>query len=128
MTEEMVPPPEDYYGIAKVAVEGELKVTHEMFGLDYVIFRPHNVYGERQNIGDRYRNVVGIFMNQLMKDEPMTIFGDGEQLRAFTHISDVASIIAASVHVPSAPNQIFNFSPAIPPSANTLPNVTPAPL
>src|SRR6267143_3710438 len=62
MTESMTPLPEDSYGIAKLAVEKELKISHEMFGLDYVIFRPHNVYGERQNIGDRYRNVVGIFM------------------------------------------------------------------
>src|SRR6266853_1454834 len=102
ITEDMVPMPEDSYGIAKLAVERELKVTQEMFGLDYVIFRPHNVYGERQNIGDRYRNVVGIFMNQLMKGEAMTIFGDGEQQRAFTHINDVASVIADSVDVPAA--------------------------
>src|SRR5437868_6779742 len=81
MTEDMIPVPEDSYGIAKLAVEQELRVTHEMFGLDYVIFRPHNVYGERQNIGDRYRNVVGIFMNQILKGEPMTIFGDGTQQR-----------------------------------------------
>jgi len=60
MTEEMTPVPEDSYGIAKLAVEQELRVSHEMFGLDFIIFRPHNVYGERQNIGDRYRNVVGI--------------------------------------------------------------------
>lgn len=85
MTEEMVPVPEDPYGVAKLAVEQELRVSHEMFGLDYVIFRPHNVYGERQNIGDRYRNVVGIFMNQIMQDQPMTIFGDGQQSRAFTY-------------------------------------------
>lgn len=45
MSEDMVPLPEDSYGIAKLAVERELKVSHEMFGLDYVIFRPHNVYG-----------------------------------------------------------------------------------
>ena len=78
MTEAMIPQPEDSYGIAKLAVERELQVSHEMFGLDYVIFRHHNVYGERQNIGDRYRNVVGIFMNQLLREEPMTIFGDGQ--------------------------------------------------
>src|ERR1035437_4018874 len=66
MSEDMIPIPEDPYGIAKLAVEQELRVSHEMFGLDYVVFRPHNVYGERQNIGDRYRNVVGIFMNQLL--------------------------------------------------------------
>src|ERR1700722_6656155 len=104
MTEEMVPIPEDSYGIAKLAVEQELKVSHEIFGLDYVIFRPHNVYGERQNIGDRYRNVVGIFMNQLLTGEAMTIFGDGEQQRAFTHVRDVAPLIAKSTEVAAACN------------------------
>jgi UDP-glucose 4-epimerase len=64
MTEDMIPQPKDPYGIAKLAVEQDLQVSHDMFGLNYVIFRPHNVYGERQNIGDRYRNVIGIFMNQ----------------------------------------------------------------
>src|SRR5579864_9086135 len=120
MSEEMIPVPEDSYGVAKLAVEQELKITHEMFGLDYVIFRPHNVYGERQNIGDRYRNVVGIFMNQLMKGEPMTIFGDGEQQRAFTHISDVAPIIAACVDFPLAKNQVFNVGADVPNTVNDL--------
>ena len=64
LREDMTPQPEDPYGVAKYACEMELKVAHEMFGLDYVIFRPHNVYGEYQNLGDRYRNVVGIFMNR----------------------------------------------------------------
>jgi UDP-glucose 4-epimerase len=120
MTEDMVPQPEDSYGIAKLAVERELRVTHEMFGLDYLIFRPHNVYGEHQNIGDRYRNVVGIFMNQLMKGEPMTIFGDGEQQRAFTHISDVAPVIAESVDIPAAHNQVFNVGADVPHTVNHL--------
>jgi UDP-glucose 4-epimerase len=126
MSEEMVPVPEDSYGIAKIAVEQELKITHEMFGLDYVIFRPHNVYGERQNIGDRYRNVVGIFMNQLMKDEPMGIFGDGEQQRAFTHISDVAPIIASCVDVPGARNQLFNVGADVPHTVNYLAEIVAA--
>ncbi len=120
MTEDMTPMPEDSYGIAKLAVEQELKVSHEMFGLDYVIFRPHNVYGERQNIGDRYRNVVGIFMNQLLKGEPMTIFGDGEQTRAFTDIDDIAPFIAKSVDVPSARNQVFNKGADVPFTVNYL--------
>src|SRR5712664_1743924 len=120
MTEQMLPLPEDSYGIAKVAVENELKVTHEIFGLDYVIFRPHNVYGERQNIGDRYRNVVGIFMNQLMKGEPMTIFGDGQQQRAFTHIDDVAPILSVSVEVAGARNEIFNVGADVPYTVSDL--------
>jgi UDP-glucose 4-epimerase len=108
MTEEAVPQPEDPYGIAKYAVELDLKESHEMFGLNHVIFRPHNVYGEFQNIGDRYRNVIGIFMNQIMQGQPMTIFGDGKQTRAFSYIDDVAPVIAASIARPTSYNQVFN--------------------
>ncbi|AGZ46041.1 NAD-dependent epimerase/dehydratase family protein [Actinoplanes friuliensis] len=108
MTEEMEPAPEDPYGIAKFAVEQELQVSHEMFGLPYIIFRPHNVYGEFQNIGDRYRNVIGIFMNQSLRGEPYTIFGDGEQTRAFSYIGDVAPLIARSIEVPEAYQETFN--------------------
>jgi UDP-glucose 4-epimerase len=120
MSEEMIPIPEDSYGISKLAVEQELRVSHEMFGLEYVVFRPHNVYGERQNIGDRYRNVVGIFMNQILRGEPMTIFGDGTQQRAFTHIDDVAPLIAASIDFPAARNQIFNVGADVPHTVNEL--------
>jgi UDP-glucose 4-epimerase len=109
MRETDTPQPEDPYGIAKLAVEMDLKTTHEMFGLNYVIFRPHNVYGEYQNLGDKYRNVVGIFMNQLMQGKPLTIFGDGLQTRAFSYIGDVAPHIARSVDVPAAYNQIINI-------------------
>jgi len=101
--------PEDPYGIAKYAVEMDLKCAHDLFGMNYVVFRPHNVYGENQNIGDRYRNVVGIFMNQLMKGEPLSIYGDGIQTRAFSYIDDVAPIIAMAVETNSAQNQIFNI-------------------
>lgn len=108
MTETMRPEPEDPYGIAKAAFEMELESTRRMFGLPYIIFRPHNVYGERQNIADRFRNVVGIFMRQAMADEPMTIFGDGEQTRAFSHIDDVAPMLARALDLPESWNNIFN--------------------
>ena len=109
MKEDTMPSPEDPYGISKLAVELDLKSAHEMFGMNYMIFRPHNVYGERQNIGDPYRNVVGIFMNQIMQGKDLTIFGDGMQTRAFSHIDDVAPIIAASVEKEEAYNEIFNI-------------------
>lgn len=108
MSEGTVPRPEDPYGVAKYAVELDLEAAARMFGLDYTIFRPHNVYGEHQNIGDRYRNVVGIFMNQVMQGAPMSVFGDGRQTRAFTHIDDVAPILLQSVGLPTARNQTFN--------------------
>jgi len=80
-----------------------------MFGLNYIIFRPHNVYGEYQNIGDRYRNVVGIFMNQLLQGKALTVFGDGKQTRAFSYIKDVAPYIAKSVEIKKAYNEVFNI-------------------
>ena len=122
MTEKTVPHPEDSYGIAKLAVEQELKVCKEMFDLDYVVFRPHNVFGERQNIGDKYRNVVGIFMNQILQDKPMSIFGDGEQTRAFSYIADVAPIIAEAIDMPDAYNQVFNIGADQHYSVNQLAN------
>ncbi len=120
MTEETPPHPEDPYGIAKLAVEQELAINKEMFDLNYIIFRPHNVYGEMQNIGDKYRNVVGIFMNQILQEKPMTIFGDGEQTRAFSYIGDIAPIMAESIATPQAYNQIFNIGASQPYSVNEL--------
>jgi UDP-glucose 4-epimerase len=108
MSEDDVPAPTDSYGIAKYGVEMELRACKDLFGLNYVIFRPHNVFGPRQNIGDRYRNVVGIFMNQILQGQPMTIFGDGTQTRAFSYIDDVAPMIADAIDRPQSWNQTFN--------------------
>lgn len=124
MTEAAQPHPEDSYGIAKLAVEQELIACKEMFGLDYVIFRPHNVYGERQNIGDKYRNVVGIFMNQILQGKPMTAFGDGEQTRAFSYIRDMSPIMAEAIETPEAYNQVFNIGADQPYSINQLARAT----
>jgi UDP-glucose 4-epimerase len=123
MREDMTPMPEDPYGVAKYAVELDLHAARRMFGLNSVIFRPHNVYGERQHIGDRYRNVIGIFMNQLLQGQPMTVFGDGSQTRAFSYIGDVAPLIARSVSVPAAYNQTFNIGADEATSVNDLANL-----
>lgn len=120
MGEYLVPRPEDPYGIAKYAVEQDLAAMHEFFGLDYVIFRPHNVYGEAQNAGDHFRNVIGIFMRQILKGEKLTVFGDGTQTRSFTYIDDVAPVIAQSAWEEKAANQIFNIGADKPYSINEL--------
>jgi UDP-glucose 4-epimerase len=109
MYERVQPRPEDPYGIAKCAVEMDLEAARRMFGLNYIVFRPHNVYGERQNIGDRYRNVIGIFMNQILRGEPMTIFGDGSQTREFSYVGDVAPLIARSIESPEAFGRTYNI-------------------
>jgi UDP-glucose 4-epimerase len=123
MTEEMTPIPEDPYGVSKYAVELDLRSAHEMFGLNYVVFRPHNVYGENQNIGDKYRNVIGIFMNQIMQGKKLTIFGDGKQTRAFSYIDDVAIPIAKCVTIPASYNSVFNVGADEPYAVNDLAKV-----
>jgi len=120
MRESLTPEPEDPYGIAKYAVEMDLHAARRMFGIDSIVFRPHNVYGERQHIGDRYRNVIGIFMNQLMRGEPMSIFGDGSQTRAFSYIGDVAPLMARAIEQPAAYNEVFNIGADQPTSVNDL--------
>jgi UDP-glucose 4-epimerase len=109
MREDMTPVPEDPYGISKYAVELDLVAASAMFDLSHTVFRPHNVYGERQNIADRYRNVIGIFMNSVMHGAEMPIFGDGRQTRAFSHIADIAPLIARSPLVPASANEVFNI-------------------
>ena len=123
MTEDLTPQPEDPYGISKYAIELDLAAAHHQFGLDYIIFRPHNVYGKHQNIGDKYRNVVGIFMNQILLGNSLTIFGDGEQTRAFSYIDDVAPVIAQSVFTPAAYGEVFNVGGDQSYTINTLARV-----
>jgi len=108
MTEETTPIPEDPYGVSKYACELDLKAAHEMFGQKYIVFRPHNVYGPGQNLFDRYRNVIGIFLNQLSHGKPMTVFGDGTQTRKFSYIDDVAVPIAVSPLMEHMHNEVFN--------------------
>lgn len=108
MTEATPPRPLDPYGIAKLAVEMDLAAAADLFDIEYVIFRPHNVYGERQSLTDRYRNVIGIFLRCLIEDRPLPIFGDGRQTRAFSYIGDVAPTIARGGFEAGAKNETFN--------------------
>ena len=80
--------PIDPYGVAKFSVEQDIKIAYEQHGLKYTIVRPHNFYGRNQNIWDKYRNVLGIWMYQILNDQQPTIFGDGEQKRAFSYVDD----------------------------------------
>lgn len=83
------PDPVDPYGIAKWSVEQDLSCAATQHGLRWVIIRPHNVFGVGQNVNDKYRNVLGIWMHQAVNDEPFTIYGDGEQERAFTYVDNI---------------------------------------
>ena len=103
------PAPIDPYGIAKYACEMDIRVAGEQHSLDWCIIRPHNVYGLKQNIWDKYRNVLGIWMFQHLNGDPMTIFGDGQQSRAFSFIDDCLEPLWKAATLPAASKEIINL-------------------
>jgi len=107
------PAPIDPYGVAKYACEMDIQIAGDQHGLDWCIIRPHNVYGIKQNIWDTYRNVLGIWMYQYLNNEPMTIFGDGRQKRAFSFINDFLEPMWNAAIAPKASKEIINLGSAI---------------
>ena len=107
--EKQVPKPIDPYGVAKYGCEMDIQIAGEQHGLDWCIIRPHNVYGIKQNIWDKYRNVLGIWMYQHLNGEPMTIFGDGTQTRAFSFIDDSLEPLWNASQLSAASKQIINL-------------------
>jgi len=107
--EKQTPNPIDPYGVAKYACEMDIQIAGKQHNLDWCIIRPHNVYGIKQNIWDKYRNVLGIWMFQHMNGDPMTIFGDGTQTRAFSYIDDNLEPLWKSAILPNASKQIINL-------------------
>lgn len=112
------PVPIDPYGVAKFGCEQDIQIAGEQHGLDWCIIRPHNVYGKKQNIWDKYRNVLGIWMYQHLNNKPMTIYGDGEQTRAFSYIDDCLEPLWKSAVDPRASKQIINLGGTIEYSIN----------
>ena len=109
-TEQTPALPVDPYGIAKLACEQHIRAFEAYFGgPSYTIFRPHNVFGPRQNVADPYRNVVGIFMARAMEGKPMPVFGDGLQSRSFSYIDVVAEAIARAPRIAGARNMTVNI-------------------
>jgi len=106
--ETQIPKPIDPYGVAKYACEMDIQIAGEQHGLDWCIIRPHNVYGIKQNIWDKYRNVLGIWMFQHLNGSQMTIFGDGNQTRAFSYIDDNLEPFWNAAISPHASKEIIN--------------------
>lgn len=117
-TEITQPNPQDPYAISKYACEMDIMSAGNTHNLDWCIIRPHNVYGIKQNIWDKYRNVLGIWMYQKLNGKPLTIYGDGEQTRAFSYIDDCLQPLwnAATLHETS--KEIINLGGTVPFSIN----------
>lgn len=103
------PEPIDPYAVSKYACEMNIKIAGEQHGLDWCIIRPHNVYGLKQNIWDKYRNVLGIWMYQILNNKPMLIYGDGEQTRAFSFIDDCLPCFWNAAVYEKASKEIINL-------------------
>jgi UDP-glucose 4-epimerase len=114
------------YSVSKISGEKLCSMYTKLFGLKTIMFRYFNVYGERQPLKGQYAPVVGIFLRQRSEGNPLTIIGDGEQRRDFTHVSDVvdANILAATVDVEDYYyGQLYNVGPGKNYSINEIANV-----
>ena len=105
--------PTSYYGITKWAGERYVHATAARRDLDFpfhvTAFRMYNVYGSRQSLDNPYQGVLGIFIGNLLRDEPITIFGDGEQTRDFIHVSDIVDAWVAALQNPDAYGKSINL-------------------
>jgi UDP-glucose 4-epimerase len=112
--------------VSKVAGEKLCKMYNDLFGLKTISFRYFNVYGERQPLKGQYAPVIGIFLRQRKDNEALTIVGDGEQRRDFTHVSDVvqANILAATKDIDNEfYGELYNVGNGINYSVNEIANV-----
>lgn len=117
------PNPIDPYGVSKYACEMDIRIAHDQHGLEYCIIRPHNVAGPKQNIWDRYRNVIGIWIYQYLHNQPLTIFGDGSQVRAFTYVKNIMEPIYNAGILSKAKGEIINLGGMIPTTINEILNI-----
>jgi len=90
--------PADVYGVNKLACEQILKIMAKVYDFEFVIFRPHNLYGPHQNMNDPYRNVVALFMRRLIEGEPYKLFGEGKMRRAFSYVEDVVDVLVDALN------------------------------
>lgn len=110
-SEDMEKKPEDIYGIAKASMEDATEILAKVHDFKYVIIRPHNVYGPKQNLADPYRNVIAIFINCILNDKNYYIYGDGNQKRAFTYIDDFTPYFLKSGFDDACNGEVINIGP-----------------
>jgi UDP-glucose 4-epimerase len=109
--EDMVPKPQDPYGIAKLASEQTLEVLSDVHNFQYVNLVPHNIIGPKQKYDDPYRNVVSIMINRILNNKPPIVYGNGDQKRCFSDILDVVNPMINSMSNEKAVSQTINVGP-----------------
>lgn len=117
--EDDIPKPKDVYGVNKLASEQILKILAKVHNFDYTIFRPHNIYGPHQDMSNPYKNVVALFMRNIIENKETTIFGEGKMLRAFSYIDDVIDVLVKGMDN-TFKNQTVNVGSSIETDISTL--------
>lgn len=119
--------PISYYAITKLAAERYVHATalRPDLGFDFHVtsFRMFNVYGPRQSLTNAYQGVFAIFIGNVLRGEPITIYSDGEQARDFVHVTDVARAWITALDHPAAMGQVFNLGTGVPTRVNTLADI-----
>jgi len=110
-TEDMIPRPQDPYGIGKLSSEALLENLAGVHGMEYVIAVPHNIIGPRQKYDDPYRNVASIMANLMLQGRQPIIYGDGNQKRCFSFIQDDVKILKRLATEPSVNGEVINIGP-----------------
>lgn len=110
-TEDMVPMPQDPYGISKLAAERLLQCLVQVHGMELVIAVPHNIIGPRQKYDDPYRNVASIMINMMLQGRQPIIYGDGEQKRCFSFVQDDIACLEAIAFQDNVVGEIINIGP-----------------
>lgn len=110
-TEDLLPLPQDPYGIAKYAGELLIKNLAETHGMDYVILVPHNIIGPRQKYDDPFRNVASIMINRMLQGKQPIIYGDGKQMRCFSFMQDVINPLMIACETDVANGMTINIGP-----------------
>ena len=110
-TEDMVPRPQDPYGIGKHAAELMLQNLCETHGIEWAVAVPHNIYGPRQCYRDPFRNVVSIFTNLMLQGRRPYLYGDGMQSRCFSYFTDAVGPLVQMVDSPDVVGQVINIGP-----------------
>jgi UDP-glucose 4-epimerase len=110
-TEDLETYPQDPYGIAKVASENLVKNIASTHGLEWTVLVPHNIIGPRQKFDDPYRNVASIMINRMLQGKQPIIYGDGEQKRCFSFVSDVVDPLFQAATNDSANSKVINVGP-----------------
>ena len=110
-TEDLLPQPQDPYGIAKYASELLVKNLCDLNSISYTILVPHNIIGPRQKYDDPFRNVASIMINRMLQGKQPIIYGDGEQKRCFSFMDDVVDPIRAVIMTDVANGEVVNIGP-----------------